>query len=168
MIGDLLDRPQVLVGHSEIAQPARVIPPAAEASAAEPVRTIVLRIEVKRDKPEWFIPTVKALTELLQLPEDWNSYGAPRVDPYSIAAAISLLASIMRDDSPPPAVVPTGRGGVQLEWHLSNRDLEVELLPGGRILVCYEDLIEQTEWEGELTTDLDAIRKLLQELPSHP
>lgn len=175
MIGNI-QRPEVRVGHSEIARPAPFIPqislPGDLLSAG--VRTGVVlnhergkvRIELEGSAPAWFLPTIDSFAQLLALPEDWNSYGARRVDPESIASAISLLFSIMRDDSPPPVVIPTRRGGVQLEWHLRGIDLEVELLARGPILVCSEDLIEHTEWEAELTADLDPIRKVLQELSS--
>src|SRR5205823_1875475 len=67
-------------------------------------------------EPAWVKPTVERLRHLLQLREDWDSYGAAPVDLRAARTALQLLAMIMRPDTPAPTVVPTVRGGLQLEW----------------------------------------------------
>ena len=39
--------------------------------------------------------------------------------------SLSVLGSIMGATSPAPSVVPLGDGGLQLEWHRNQQDLEV-------------------------------------------
>jgi hypothetical protein len=122
-------------------------------------------------EPAWLRPTAQKLTELSDLPENWDSYGARPIDHSAIAFAVQLLSETMQADTPAPAVVPTNRGGVQLEWHTRGIDLEIEIQSPGRILVSYEDHRSGKEWEAELTSDLtrlsDAISELLSDEPAH-
>jgi hypothetical protein len=114
--------------------------------------------------PRWIVPTVQTLGELLSLPPNWDSYGAPRVDPSYVEAALRLALDVMRDDTPVPSVVPTSRGGVQLEWHTRGIDLEVEFVTPSQWHGLYEDQRTGAAWEADLTRDLkrltDAIAAL--------
>ena len=107
----------------------------------------------KGREPDWFAPTRRSLQEALQLPENWNSYGARPVDPELAASALKLLIMVAPNDAPPPIVVPTTQGGILLEWHMRGIDLEIETLAAGRFHVFYEDERDDREWEGDLTTD---------------
>lgn len=104
--------------------------------------------------PSWMIPTIQGLGALLTLPADWDSYGAPRIDPPFIIAALELAAEALPDGTPPPAVVPTSRGGVQFEWHTRSADLEVEFLSPSRLRVFCEDLRTGRSSESEISRDL--------------
>lgn len=97
--------------------------------------------------PRWGTPLLKALQEVVLLPENWNSYGARRVTPDAIVATIVLLMRTMSDDTPLPVVVPTVRGGVQLEWHTGSVDLEMTISPVGRYSAFYSNDSTGTEWE---------------------
>ena len=109
-------------------------------------------------------PTAQALIELLDLPENWDSYGARSINREIALSALQLLSETMPDDTPTPAVVPTNRGGVQLEWHTRGIDLEIEIQSIGRIYVSYEDHRSGDEWEAELTSDLTRLSDALSEL----
>jgi len=116
-------------------------------------------------EPAWFGPTVQALSELLKLSSGWNSYGARPVDIGLVRSALELMAATMRPDTPPPSVVPTSRGGVQLEWHLGGIDLEVEVLAPGHFSVAYEDSGDGDDWEAELRgSDLKVLEEALDKL----
>ena len=69
------------------------------------------------------------IRELLQLPPNWNTYGAPRISPSAAELAMEVLAIAQRDGLPGPAVVPTAEGGIQLEWARRGSELEIEVLP---------------------------------------
>lgn len=102
-------------------------------------------------RPQWLEPTLERLVGLITLPENWDSYGAPPVDPQCVHTAIRLLLDTMQDDSPAPAVVPTCRGGVQLEWHTRGLDLEVEILSPSRLHLYFEDQQTGATNEAEIT-----------------
>ncbi len=60
-------------------------------------------------------------SELRQLKENWDSYGASPIS----EAAIRCLGQF--------AVVPSSDGGIQLEYH-GNCDVEIDISPGGQIV----------------------------------
>jgi len=55
----------------------------------------------------------------------------------------------MFEPVPTPSVVPTGRGGVQFEWHKKGSHVEVYVSPDGTADVSFEDDLG-SEWEGPL------------------
>lgn len=123
-------------------------------------------IRVKDDAPPWAAPTAQEFSELLRLPQGWDSYGAHAIDPRHVEAAGKVLDLLMQDNTPIPSVVPTNRGGVQLEWHRSGIDIEVETLSPQRFLVSYEDatLSEEYEWEADLASDWTHLSRALARL----
>jgi hypothetical protein len=104
--------------------------------------------------PAWVAPTEDAMRKLSLLRENWDTYGAPRIDPAMINAALTLLQQVMRSDTPAPSVVPTSRGGVQLEWHTKGIDMELEFLTPAHSHLMFDDQRTSTAWEAEITSDL--------------
>jgi hypothetical protein len=102
--------------------------------------------------------------ELLDLPENWDSYGARPINREIVLFALQLLCETMPTDTPAPTVIPTNRGGVQFEWHTRGIDLEIEIQSPERIYVSYEDQQSGNEWEAELTSDLTRLSDALLEL----
>jgi hypothetical protein len=60
--------------------------------------------------------------ELRQLQPNWDGYGASPIS----EAAIQCVEKF--------AVVPTSDGGLQLELHRDDYDIEVEISPGGHVV----------------------------------
>lgn len=115
------------------------------------------------EPPAWLLPTIQSMASLLSLPANWNSYGARPIDPRDVVLALDLLDRTMQPDTPPPAVAPTARGGLQLEWHLRGIDLEVEPLAQDQVHVFYEDQ-GRAEMEDELGANLAPLAETLAEL----
>lgn len=124
---------------------------------------LVIRAEAP---PAWFEPTLASMAELLQLEPDWDSYGARRVEPRTIPYGLDLLKYSMREATPTPLVVPAPRGGLQFEWHTGGMDLEVEVLPDGRLSYYLEDAIQQSEseHEGDVSSISEHLARALAEL----
>lgn len=147
-------------------------PPRETLSAQEASQPFTLRsstdetinVVVEGEPPSWLMPTVNALQDLLRLPAGWNSYGAVPIEPRAVVATIELMASTMDTDTPAPHVVPTNRGGVQLEWHQPDVDLEIQVLAPGRFAVAFEDFRTGREWEGEVTSDMSRLRDFMTQL----
>src|SRR4029077_19926836 len=53
----------------------------------------------------WQTPIVRSITELLKLPENWNSYGSRSVRYDTAMFAILVLGNIMAAGTPLPSVV---------------------------------------------------------------
>ena len=103
--------------------------------------------------PAWLPSVVAKLDELTSLPTNWNSYRAAPVKRPCLLAAVELLVATMRDNSPTPAVVPTNRGTVLLEWHQRGIDLEIDVLGPDRFHVVAEDPSRGIEWESDVGAD---------------
>lgn len=149
------------------ASPARAMLTAAPRLSRQfeyPIPGGKLVISVEGDPPAWLDPTAQGLTGLLYLAPNWDSYGARPIDPVHVFAALELLVLVMQDGTPAPAVVPTNRDGVQLEWHTQGIDLEIETLSLHRRHVSFEDSATNDEWDGEVVSNLtplvDCIRRL--------
>lgn len=124
-------------------------------------------ISVEGDPPAWLDPTAEALAGLLYLGPNWDSYGAHPIDRVHVFAALDLLLLVMQDDTPAPTVVPTNRGGVQLEWHARGIDLEIETLSLHRRHVSFEDSATNDEWEGEVVSNLTPLVDCIGRLSRH-
>lgn len=130
-------------------------------------RNIRLRLSfpfIEGQEPTWFNPTLEALFQLLWLPEGWNHHRGKQICPRAVLAAVTLLAQTMRSDSPPPLVVPTAPGGVQLEWHRNRVDLEITICPLGRMEASYENLDAGYEWDEVLATDFARLTNAIDEI----
>ena len=110
--------------------------------------------------PEWLGRTEEALQSLLTLPENWDSYGARVIEPRAVHVAIELLRSIVHLGTPQAVVVPTNRGGIQVEWHTGGIDLEIEITADSEVRVLYENPQENAEEEFELGSDLKPLTDL--------
>ena len=80
---------------------------------------------------------VRRMEAVLKLKADWDTYSAPPINRATTDAAFfSMLALASRcPDSPPPQVVPTSAGGIQLEWHEKGVHLELEFQLNGEVAV---------------------------------
>jgi len=111
-----------------------------------------------------FLPLLDTAKRLIDLPENWDSYGASPIDPRLIEYGLSLLNELTPSQTPLPTMVPTSRGGIQLEWHCRDIDLEIRIESLGSLDVSFEDSRTLEEWDGELTTSLEPLHRFLAEL----
>lgn len=91
-----------------------------------------------------------ALYALLQLPEGWDSYGAPRISGEAVSISWTLIRQLLWANFPLPRIVPTADGGVQLEWYGNNVDVQIEVMPSHDVSLFYRDLGTGESWEGTL------------------
>ena len=103
-----------------------------------------IRIEPSRS-PSWLPEAVASLNSLLALGENWDSYGACTVSEEVALVTLRLLQSVMGEQTPLPSIVPTPSGNIQLEWHKSGIDLEVEFTINGDYSISFEDVRDETE-----------------------
>ena len=126
----------------------------------------LIRIVILGSEPVWLYEVLHEITVLARLPANWDSYGGRPLDGATAVAAIRLLAQIMGDDSPAPSVVPTSLGGIQLEWHRGEIDLEIQIDPEEKVDAWYHSRTTGEEWEGEENLEQELIR-YIRELGSH-
>lgn len=89
-------------------------------------------LEVSRELLErpWFSEALKRFLGLIALRDNWNGYGERVVHEGAVKRAMNVLKEV-GVDGPPPDVVPTAEGGVQLEWTGAGWEIEVEVPPVG-------------------------------------
>jgi hypothetical protein len=114
--------------------------------------------------PAWLTDTEEALQKLLSLPPNWDSYDARPIAPEIVRSAVELLRKTARAETPRPTVVPTVRGGVQIEWHIHGIWIEIELLSAERVGILYEDRQDSTELELDLRSDTARLSSLIARL----
>jgi hypothetical protein len=81
----------------------------------------------------WHRRVLGSVLRLKLLPESWDTYGSPRLQNAAQESATELIALLSKSDPPLPNVSPVPGGGVQFEWEINRRALEIEVLPDGSI-----------------------------------
>ena len=117
-----------------------------------------LSSEQKVRRRAWLDATIEAMVDL-PTTDDWSS-GGKRTKPEAIAGLMEVLLKILDDRTPPPSVVPTWGGGVQVEWHRNGVDFEIESDPGGVIEYYFRGSNE--EREGRIEDDFDRLTEYVQ------
>ncbi len=100
--------------------------------------------------PRWFEPTIRRMLDLPWDDDNWNDDAKP-TQPHAAANLLATLAAILDDATPPPAIVPSWRGGVQAEWHRNGIYLEIEADPDGSVEYYFTSATE--EYEGPVEAD---------------
>lgn len=127
-------------------------------------RTLVLTIPTEFDPmPNWISPTVNALVRVLALPENWDSYGGRKVNAAFVAQALEVLSRSMPRNLTAPSVVPLGDGGIQLEWHRRQQDLEITFSPDEPPQYFYRNRATDEDQEGSPVNHRE-LAQLLQNL----
>ena len=126
-----------------------------------PVRRIAIGAR-RRDLSDEFLRALHRTIELAGLPMGWNSHGAAPVSDAALEQTVRFLTAYLVAGVAGPVLVPTVRGGLQLEWHRREVDIEVEVSPGGSVSWCAEDRQTGEEFEAALAGHEDAIRTWLE------
>lgn len=92
-------------------------------NTAVPVPTHVL--------PAWVRPTIAAFIGIQNLADNWDTYGGKAINRDLIGQSLVIIGMVMQPDSPAPSVVPMGDGGLQIEWHRRQQDLEITFTADG-------------------------------------
>jgi hypothetical protein len=120
-------------------------------------------MEVIKIPPQWSwqLEPVKRVLECLSLPPNWNSYGGKSPSLDTARAAIEFIDMIPYEDPPRPRVIPLSSGGIQLEWHNGERDLEVDFRPDGSALCLKVNAGEDGEEEELKSVSSSDVETLL-------
>lgn len=102
------------------------------------------------------------LQRLLHLQPNWDGYGAQRPAFDAIHVAWQIAGEMAKNRVPLPSVVPTRKGGVQLEWHTPTINLEWEIDPTPQTGVfIFDHLPTGARLDGELPADVEGLREAL-------
>ena len=100
---------------------------------------------------DWLETATKKVRSLSDLLENWNSYGAPPIDPVAIEHAVRMLLSLSEAGvREPDGIVPTVNATVGFEWRYPrDSTIEVEVYPDGRI-----DWLDATDEDSDKWTEV--------------
>lgn len=113
------------------------------------------------NEPVWLIKTRLNLHKISVLPEDWDGYGSPSISKQLCQHALMFLSCLESENIPTPFIGPISGGGIQLEWHINNRELEIEFIESNAIgfLKVHED--GSLEEGGFQINDFDKARHII-------
>lgn len=86
-----------------------------------------------------------------ELPENWNSYGAPAPYPEAIREARWILTTVINRGLPEPWTVPGGDAGVGLQWETTQANLYIDIVPGEETTYALTPKTGAPEEDGVLT-----------------
>lgn len=110
----------------------------------------------------WLIGAVRELRSLLMLKSGWDGYEGSPISGRAIERASEVLQVIAKSEAPPPAIVPTSSGGIQIEWYRSNIELQIEIEPSNeRLQIAYRNLETGAWWRGPFGDEPDPLEKVL-------
>lgn len=142
-----------------------LVPPYSEEGGAVTDYQPEARLMLPRARriPDWVEPTVEALLRVMQLPRNWDSYGAEPVQTVVLRRTLEVLSRVMEEDSPRPSIVPLSDGGLQMEWHLRNQDVEIVVATDEPPSYYYRDQEGSAE-EGLQSAACARLRSIIQGL----
>ena len=101
------------------------------------------------------------LDPLLELPHNWDSYGASPVQEETAAIAERTLIQLLRQGVTPPSLFPTPDGGISLDWRTPSIEFALHFRRRGEPLAYFLDEESGEEWEEELATAMPQVREIL-------
>ena len=108
--------------------------------------------DVEIPENPWFEKILEKIIAISELEDNWDTQGAPQINPDCLLAAIKLLVCIAQPDTPEPIVLPTLNGGIQFEWHTPKVELEIEILDISGFIVLFKDQDgNEIDWEDEIS-----------------
>jgi len=112
------------------------------------------------DTTSWLFEALKLVLRAVPKVDNWDGYGSIAPGDAVKRRSVELLAAMEDDEPPLPRVVPVPGGGLQLEWRMGDRELEIEVLPDGS--VEYLIVASNKMLEGRLAKpDRTSVRALI-------
>ena len=129
-------------------------------------REIELDVSSKLRNQPWFLPIKAQLQKFLVFEENWNGYGESSIHEEAVNQAIAVLDKIVSETTPKPDIVPTSRGGIQIEWVSTDFEIEVEILPTGPAqIIIVESSGQERECQADSTSEMwGTLRDILERM----
>lgn len=146
--------------------PAPEWSPAQRASRAlvDQERSFAIASETAHRAPDWLDRAVARFNELGVMRRGWDGAGArPPTQTAGVAAlrAVIEIMSALDAGAPVPAIVPMFDGGIQLEWHSRELDIEISVDPDGNRHVWLSANDGLIEIDEDFRGAVDNVRKHL-------
>lgn len=137
------------------------VPDKAVISSLEPLQA---HIYDAQHIPQWVIDLTDRFVEITSLPIGWDGYAGLPVSFSSAHFAANLIGQLCVSDIPAPHLVPVADGTLQLEWHMNQYDLEIDVLAPYNVVATRYDLVSRKEERIELQGDFSELAEWITEL----
>jgi len=104
---------------------------------------------------------MRRLGEIVKLPHNWDSYGSPPPTRVAVETVVDLLLRIDDRNLPSARVVPVSAGGVQLEWRVPGRELQLEISGDGTAQYLQIENGQPTKEEEISPVTFDRVKPLV-------
>jgi hypothetical protein len=108
---------------------------------------------------KWLPEAFRDISELVCMPAGWDSYSAPSPRRDAGLFALEVLNRIMRPGTPSPQIVPSSSGGLQIEWHEKDIDLELHITAPYEMEFWFEDHRTNETLSTDLSEDLSQLAR---------
>lgn len=115
----------------------------------------------------WQRDVVSSLCKYLDLPLGWDSYGGEPLRLDTGMFTLQILNSLMGPAVPAPQTVPVGAGGIQVEWHQNNYDVELYIAAPYQCELCIHDYVTGETKSLALSSDYTALNESIGQLMDH-
>lgn len=135
--------------------------PKREPKVVAPVKLNVLGVEIVwtpdgREFPPMILNAIKRLYAMEELKEGWDSYGSKALDKAVIAPVLKFLFLSHHRGSPYPRLMPLGSGGIGLRWETPEKEVDLDIQPGGIFEFTVEDVASGEIHEYPVNTPEEA------------
>lgn len=110
---------------------------------------------------QWHKGVKEQVRQLCLLEANWDKMGSAPIRKDVIDFALHLLERTLPRMAPEPKLTPISNGGILIEWHTSEIDLEIEVEKPFSIYLDFEDRKNSFEQNKEISTDLTEISNYL-------
>jgi hypothetical protein len=122
------------------------------------------RVIVQQPAIIWWDKLESRLNELTALPRGWDGYRGRPVSYTCASFAASILERIYVEGLAMPSLVPGSDGTLQIEWHLHDYDIELDVLDANKVVAIRFDCRHESEQEVQLTNDFKLVTEWIGDL----
>ncbi len=87
----------------------------------------------------WLVDCERQTEELLELEEDWNSYGAAPPNRRAVSLARNVVRLLAREGLPPPCINPSAEEGICMSFRAGSLYADIECFNSGEVLAATSD-----------------------------
>ena len=127
----------------------------------------VVTTDFLRRPTSWHRDVVDTLCRYLELPGGWDGYDGRPLRYETGMFALRVLNVMLAPSTPSPHVVPVADGGVQLEWHQNQMDIELFIASPYECELTVHDLSTGRTTVSPITSDFAALNTALKELVNY-
>jgi hypothetical protein len=113
---------------------------------------------------EWTRALESRFNKLTSLPVGWDGYAGRPVSFTCARFAADLLQRLYDGALPPPSLVPGSDGSLQVEWHINQFDIEIDVLGAFDVMATRHDCLTEQFEEIELTNDFTDLARWITDL----